>query len=312
MIRRILKFLGWSALALLVLVAAVCLYFFPFIERQDDIGYTSRNGVQLSYDVLTPRKQNGAAILIMVSGSWKSQEGPFHRWIVAPLLRRGYTVFAVRHLSQPKATVTEIVEDLNRAVRHIRFHSANYGIAKDRFGVSGGSSGGHLSLMLATRGGEPEKTDAPGAIDLESSAVQAAAVFFPVTDLVDLGPSTQNPGDGGPPTSYVKGFGFTPKPDDRKHIPKAEMPRWKEVAHELSPIHQLSPGLPPIRIIHGDADTLVPLDQSLRFLEKAKELGIDDRIDLQIRNGKGHGWLTMIFDLPKFADWYDQHLAPAS
>ncbi len=308
--RKILKTLFYTVIVFALVAGATLLYFHPAVERQNDIGYTTRNGVPLSYDVLTPRQQNGAAVLIMVSGSWKSETGPFRRWIAAPLLRRGYTVFAVRHLSQPKATVTEIVEDINRAVRHIRFHSANYGIEKDRFGISGGSSGGHLSLMLATRGGEPEAKSALGPIDLESSAVQAAAVFFPVTDLVDLGPSTQNPGDGGPPTSYVAGFGFTPKEGDRKHIPTADMPRWKETAHELSPIHQLDEGLPPIRIFHGDADTLVPLDQSLRFIEKAKELGLEDRIDLHIREGKGHGWLTMIFDLPLFADWFDQHLAP--
>lgn len=310
--RKILKTLLYTAVVLALIFGSLWIYFHPLVKQESTVGYTTRNGTQLSYDVVVPRNQNGAAVLVLVSGSWKSNQGPFRRWLVAPLLRRGYTIFAVKHLSQPKATVAEIGEDIHHAVRHIRFHSANFGIDKDRIGISGGSSGGHLSLMVATGAGKPPPANDDDAIDLESSAVQAAAVFFPVTDLVDLGPSTQNAGDGGPPTSYVAGFGFTPKKGDRKHIPKTDMPRWKKLAHELSPIHQLGEGLAPVRIIHGDADTLVPLDQSLRFLEKANELGLSDRIDLQIREGKGHGWLTMIFDLPRFADWFDEHLAPAS
>lgn len=299
------------ALALAITLLALWIYFHPRIDSQQDIGYSTRNGERLSYDVFTPAKQNGAAVLVVMSGKWKSSEGPFQPWPAAILLRRGYTVFAVRHLSQPKATVTEIVEDLNLAVRHIRFHSANYGIEKERFGVLGGSSGGHLSLMLATAGGKRAPSRAAGPIDFESSAVQAAAVFFPVTDLVDLGPSTQNPGDGGPPMSYVEGFGFAHREGDRRHIKESDMPEWIKIATKLSPIHQLKESLPPTLIIHGDADTLVPFDQSQRFLTRANELGLGDQIELQKRAGKDHGWATMIFDLRHFADWFDLHLSPA-
>ena len=66
--------------------------------------------------------------------------------MVAPLLRRGYTVLAVSHLSQPQATVMEIVEDVNRAMRFIRYHADEYGIDPNRLGVTGGSAGGYTVL----------------------------------------------------------------------------------------------------------------------------------------------------------------------
>lgn len=309
-VKAMARWLGWAVVVLAAIVAAGWWYFHPAYQLQEGIVYTQRNGVDLSYDVVTPEQPNGAAVLLMVSGSWKSGPENFQPWLSASMLRRGFTVFAISHQSQPEATVDEIVVDVNRAVRHIRFHAADYGIDPQRFGVTGGSSGGHLSLMLATRGGPGADQTAPDPVDRESSAMQAVAVFFPVTDLVDLGPSTQNPGDGGPPMSYVAGFGFKAKEGDRRRIPASDLPEWKKLAHELSPIDHLSDALPPVLIHHGDADTLVPLDQSQRFLARAKELGIDDRIELVVHPGANHGWLTMFWDVRQFSAWFVQELAP--
>ena len=81
--------------------------------------------------MLTPPSPNGLGIVFIVSGGWRSGRGEFHPWLMAPLLRRGYTVFAVYHVSQPEATVDEIVADVSRAVRFIRLHAADYGIDPD-------------------------------------------------------------------------------------------------------------------------------------------------------------------------------------
>jgi len=283
-------------------------YFHPAYELREGVVYTRRNGVDLSYDVVTPAKPNGASVLLMVSGSWRSGPENFEPWLSASMLRRGFTVFAISHQSQPGATIDQIVDDVNRAVRHIRYHSADYAVDPQKFGVTGGSSGGHLSLMLATRGGPGADQSSADPVARESSAVQAAAVFFPVTDLVDLGPSTQNPGDGGPPMSYVTGFGFEGSKADRRHIAPRNMPVWKRLAYELSPIHHLSDALPPVLIHHGDADTLVPLDQSQRFLDRATELGIGERIELKVHPGAKHGWLTMFWDVRQFAKWFEEQL----
>jgi len=215
--------------------------------------------------------------------------------MVSPLLRRGYTIFTVSHMSQPQATVMEIVEDVNRAVRFIRHHAKEYGIDPNRLGVTGGSAGGHLSLMLATRGG-PGPADAPDSIDRESSAVQAVAIFFPVTDLLNLGHSTENTGDGGPPKSFVKAFG-----------PQAtDVTAWTQIGRDMSPIYHVTPAVPPVLILHGGADTLTPLEQSEWFVARVREAG--GTITLVVRPGKKHGWPTMLWDLRQFADWFDQHL----
>ncbi len=153
-----------ASLAAVLIVAGVCagstwLYLHPRIERANGVVYGRREDRNLTLDVMRPANANGLGVVLMVSGGWKSAPpGAFPSWMLAPLLRRGYTVFAVCHISQPEATVMNIVQDVNRAVRFIRHNAREYGVDPQRLGVTGGSAGGHLSLMLATRGG-------PGPVD---------------------------------------------------------------------------------------------------------------------------------------------------
>jgi len=271
-------------------------YYNPRFERTDGVVYGERNGLPLTMDVIRPSKPNGLGIAFMVSGGWKSKgAGEAPVWLMAPLLNRGYTIFAVCHISQPDSLVPEIIEDVQRSIRFIRTHAEEYGVDPSRLGVTGGSAGGHLSLMLATRGGDGN-LDAADEVERASSAVQAVAIFYPVTDLLNLGESTENLGDGGPPKSFVKAFGEAGK----------DLERWKVVGRECSPIYSIHRNLPPTLIYHGDADTLVPLDQSERYCAAVAETGC--RAELVVHPRGGHGWPSMILDLEKFADWFDEHL----
>ncbi|HMO65186.1 MAG TPA: alpha/beta hydrolase [Verrucomicrobiota bacterium] len=298
--RRVLWLTLWGGLGLLLLLVllgtGLWRYFHPPVTRTDGLEYGRRHGETLRLDVLRPARPNGLAVVFLVSGGWKSAPaGSLPVWMAAPLLRRGYTVFAVYHVSQPEATVGEIFEDVSRGVRFVRTHAAEFGVDPDRLGVTGASAGGHLSLLLATRGG-PGPAEALAAVGRASSAVQAVAIFFPVTDLLNLGRSTENAGDGGPPKSYVRAFG----PD------ATNLPAWRIIGRDLSPIYHIPTNLPPVLILQGTADTLTPAEQSEWFQARARELG--RQVEIRHVRGGGHGWLTMFWDLRQFADWFDAHL----
>ncbi|MDF1752449.1 MAG: alpha/beta hydrolase [Verrucomicrobiales bacterium] len=297
--RILRKLITWACLAALVLGLLVGLgwwYHHPKVATIERVVYGQRAGIDLTFDRIQPRKPNGKAVLVMNSGSWKSKKDDFKAWLVAPLLRSGFTVFGISHISQPKVSIMDTVADVQRATRFIRHHARKYEIDPNALGVTGGSSGGHLSLCLATLGGPGELT-ALDPVERESSAVQAVAVFFPVTDLLNLGDSTENAGDGGPPKSYVKGFG-----PDSKNLKK-----WKQIGGGISPIFHIKKNLAPILIYHGDADTLVPIDQSTRFIEEAEKIGAVPP-ELVVRKGKGHGWPRILLDIHHFAAWFETHL----
>ena len=159
----------------------------PSFTRTEDVVYGRKDGTALTMDVFRPKaKANGAGVIVVVSGGFVSSHSAINPAFALPLLDRGYTVFTVVPGSQPRYTVPEIIGDMNRAVRFIRFHAKDYGIDPGRLGVCGASAGGHLSLMLATAGktGDPAAKD---PVDRESSRVQAVACFFPPTDMLNYG-----------------------------------------------------------------------------------------------------------------------------
>ena len=264
--------------------------------RSEDVIYGRKHGTVLTLDVFQPaRDPNGYGIVFMVSGGWFSSHDAINPGFYSEFLNRGYTVFAVVHGSQPKFNITEIVPDIHRAVRFIRYNARKWGVNPDHLGISGASAGGHLSLTMGTQGG-PGKADAKDPIDRESSAVQAVACFFPPTDFLNYG----TPGEDAVGVGILKNFkaGFGPRSD----TPESR----EDLGREVSPIYFITAHLPPTLIVHGDADKLVPIQQSQSFVERATEAGAHAK--LIVKPNAAHGWQGMEKDMVALADWFDEYL----
>ena len=273
----------------------------PPPTTRTEVIYGRKFGTALTFDVIKPEKSNGFGVLFMVSGGFFSSheaiDGALKGGLLTPLLERGYTVIAVVHGSQPRFVIPEITADVQRAVRFVRAHAADYGIRPDRFGVFGASAGGHLSLTLGTQGG-PGAADAKDPIDRESSAVQAVACFFPPTDYLNW----REPGDDAVGVGILKDF----KPAFGARSDSAESRAI--YGREISPLYFVKPEMPATLIIHGDADKLVPIYQSELFITQCKNAGVRAPVSLVRREGKDHGWSNMDADIRLFADWFDEHL----
>lgn len=264
-------------------------------KRTEDVIYGRKPGVALTMDVFTPEKPNGYGVFFMVSGGWFSSHEAINPGFYKEMLNRGYTVFAVVHGSQPKYTVMEIREDIHRAVRFVRFNAQKYGVNPDKFGITGASAGGHLTLTMATEG-KPGDPNAKDPIDRVSSAVQAAACFFPPTDFLNYGKAGEDAVGVGTLKDFKPGFGAL-----------SDWPETRQVLGKIiSPIYFLSKETPPCLIIHGDADKLVPIQQAETFIAKAKSLGVP--AELITKPGQGHGWAKIESDMVPITDWFDKYL----
>jgi acetyl esterase/lipase len=265
-------------------------------KRTEDVIYGRKFGVALTLDVFQPTKtNNGCAVIYMVSGGWFSAKEAIRPEFYRPFLERGYTVFAVVHGSQPKFTIPEVTQDIHRAVRFIRVNAAKWAVNPDKFGISGGSAGGHLSLTMGTQGG-PGKSDAKDPVDRASSAVQAVACFFPPTDFLNYGQPGEDAVGVGTLKNFKAAFGARADTEEGR----------KQLGREISPAFFITAKLPPTLIIHGDADKLVPYQQAELFVKKAKDAGATAR--LINRPGKAHGWPELGADVQLLAGWFDEHL----
>src|SRR4029079_1170552 len=158
----------------------------PNFTRAEDVIYGRKYGLAMTMDIFTPKENaNGKGVIWCVSGGWFSAK-PGGVGLGKEFVDRGYVVFAVIHGSQPKFTIPEVLDDMHGAVRFIKANAKKYNVDPDKLGITGGSAGGHLSLMqgCAPKEGNPK---APDPVDRQSSKVAAVACFYPPTDFLNYG-----------------------------------------------------------------------------------------------------------------------------
>ena len=286
-----------ASLALCALPLACARAEEPAPVHVPDVIYGKKLGVALTMDVFKPAKPNGIGVLWMVSGGWVSSHDNINPQVARAFTDKGITLFQVVHGTQPRFTVTEIASDIRRAVRFVRTNAEKFGVDPNRLGISGGSAGGHLSLLTAATAtaGDPAAKD---PVERSSSGVQAVGVFYPPTDFSNYGKDGQHAMGNPMLKGYWPAFGINDATTAEDKL---------KLEASLSPLPAMTEKMPPTLLIHGDADFLVPLQQSK--LVEAKLTALKVPVKLIVKPGKGHGWADMAPDLAQIADWFAKYLA---
>ena len=255
------------------------------VHIKADVVYGHKDGMALVYDVITPEDANGAAVVFMVSGGWFSRWAPPENRAqqFAYYLDAGFTLIPVHHGSAPRYHVPDAYSDVSRAIRHIKLSAQQHGIDPDRIGVTGGSAGGHLSLMvgLDADAGDPNSDD---VVMQQDNSVAAVVAYFPPVDLRPLaGPGSWS--------ERFPALNFDP-----------------EKAESISPILHADPDDPPTLLIHGDADGLVGIENSVMMQEEFQSKNVESQF-ITIPGG-GHGFQGDDAQLADSArlEWFKKHL----
>lgn len=278
-----------------------------FTHKRDVI-YGYKYGMALTMDVFAPKNSNGKGVIWIISSSGRSSRKKIRNRDFMGFLAHGYCVFAVLHSSEPRFNLQDMVSDVHRAVRYVRFHAEDYLIDEERLGIAGSSSGGNLALMVGLKG-DPGYPDSDDPVQRTSNKVKAVACFFSPTDWCNFGEKDINVIDfqveryGGISPSFAF-YEYQKDVDTYQSIHDRE--RTLALLKELSPITHVSKDDPPTLTIHGDSDSIIPFQQGESLYKKMKQTGVVTQL---IRmKGKDHGWKGWRADINLVVDWFDEHL----
>lgn len=266
------------------------------IETRKDVEYGRAGEERLLLDVRVPDGAGPLPVAILVhGGGWSGGDkgGSNHPgdgadispWF-APLSNAGYVSFSINYRLAPRHRWPACAEDLATAIRWVKAHASEYKADAGRIVLFGHSAGGHLVTYAATST-EP------------AVRVQAVVGFAPVTDL-----EADSDRRGGLSQSLQNLFG----------LPKEITPDARAILREWSPINRVHAGMPPILIVHGDADRTVPLHMSVDFITRLHAAGVP--CELLTRKGVPHSLVAgdgieMSYQAPMI-EWLRRTLAGAA
>jgi len=230
-----------------------------------DVTYCQVDGVELKMDAYFPAEQGAPApaLVYVHGGGWNQgdRRSGLETGETALLTNAGFAVFAVNYRLAPAYRFPAMITDVKCAVRSIRAHAAEYNIDPSRIGALGASAGGHLAALLGTA--DSRAGFDTGEFREYSSRVQAVVDIFGPADLT------------------LQNFSAA-------QVHSASQVFTAEQLVPASPVTHISPDDPPFLIIHGDHDTVVPLEQS-QILYSAL-IASDVPAELVIVHNAGHGF----------------------
>ena len=214
------------------------------VEFLPDIAYRSDHEKQ-KLDILRPASRTGPlpAIILVHGGGWREGRREEQRGIASRLVAAGYIAIPVSYRLTGESPFPACIDDVVAAARWVRAHAQDYGIDPDRIGALGHSAGAHLVCMLALA--EPAGKFAPDFLEQVSGRVNAAVATSTPADLMRWNDAPAKPEPG-----FLKEGPFETR---------------AERTRRYSPLTYADASAPPLLLIHGSADRVVPAVQTERL-----------------------------------------------
>lgn len=258
-----------------------------------DVDYVGDGIIGHKLDIFLPKSGKAPyPVVVTIYGSaWfsnSSKAACFNDGLGQTLLQNGFAVVSINHRSSRDAIWPAQIHDVKAAIRFIRANAAAFSIDASWLGVTGFSSGGHLSTMAGVSSNAKSATINGLAIDLEgnlgkftkeSSHVDAVVDWFGPTDflIMDACGSSFSHNEAKSPESSVIGGAIQEN---------------KDKVALANPMNYVSKTTPPFLIFHGTKDPLVPPCESQQLFEKLQKEGVKSQLVLV--EGGGHGPGVMI------------------
>ena len=276
-----MKKILFSAVAMLMSLAA-------FAQTTwKDVDYVGDGIVGHKLDIYTPDDgQPTHKVIVLIYGSaWFSnnaKDAAFQSY-GKQLLDGGFAVVSINHRASTEAKFPSQIQDVKAAIRFVRGNASKYGFDTSFVGITGFSSGGHLSSLAGTTNGVKTKKFGKVKVDIEgslgaytkeSSSVDAVVDWFGPIDMSRMERCVTYK-DANSPEAVIIGGAPAENPD---------------MVKAMNPMSYIDKKDPMFLVIHGNTDPVVPYCQSEYFSKALKNAGrLDDFIT--VPNGN-HGPVT--------------------
>ena len=236
-----------------------------------NIPYATNATSQQNFDLILPQKNHGQPFPLVVwihGGAWMLGSKEWNN--VKYLVQHGYAIASIDYRYTTEARFPAQIQDCNAALNFILTHATNYGINPQRFIVAGGSAGGQLALLL----GMARQEKVFGA----DTSIKPAAIldFFGPTDFNQMKRDL---------TLIQSEKGLELFQDAGSKLLGAPPGQAVDQARIASPMTYVSASSPPVLIIQGGKDDLVPAAQSQRLHEALNQAGVKNQFVLVAEAG---------------------------
>jgi acetyl esterase/lipase len=244
-----------------------------------DVVYSTVPGYRpMVVDLYLPPKAKNAGpkplVMYIHGGGWVGghtrQAAAFADFpgVLAQLAREGFVVASLEYRLAGEARYPAQLQDVRAAIRFLKDNAGRYGIDKSRVALWGGSAGGHLAALGALSCGAGGIDDKPQAAG--SECVQGAVIWYGVFDFAPLVARAE-----GAPVGLLGCATGASCPTDK--------------IAAVSPLTYLDATDPPFLLIHGEADKVVSVDQSLMAYDRMKAVGVP--VDKIVFPGIDHSFI---------------------
>ena len=258
-----------------------------YIEKQwQDVPYMA--GARHDLDIYLPNEGKGPfpVIVDVFGGGLVFGDKSSHKLEPAlRLLDRGYAVASVSYTLIQDADFPTQIYEIKAAIRFLRAHADEYQLDMDHVALMGESSGAHLALLTGV-------TASANAM-FNHDFGEAASESEKVNAIISL----YGPYEFDKFSEQFEESGVTPKYPETGTSESFEGQMFKQQApkdvpdkvKEYNPATYFSTVMPPILAFAGTADFVVPYQQTVNMIVAAREVVSDDRAEVHIVDGTGHG-----------------------
>ena len=225
------------------------------VRRIADLPYGAQ-GARQTLDLIVPRAVCATPMPILIhvpGGAWvtgkKNQQA---KPLLNHLAARGWLCVDINYRLGPRHNVPDMIEDVLRAVAWVKAHAAEHGGDPARIAITGGSAGGHLSSLAALAHDDPAFK--PGFEGADCS-VAVAVPLYGRFDFLDRSARL-----GSNHKAVIENF-------MGKRIMPGMPDACPQVWHAVSPLDRIRADAPPMLVIHGTGDSLLPHGDAREFAD---------------------------------------------